>query len=225
MQAVLFGSIGSVVETSELQRTTFNEAFAVFDLDWHWDRDTYREMLTVSGGADRVARYAAERGIEVDAAAIHAKKTEFFQAALWTGVPPLRRGVCDVMRAAKARGQALGFVTTTSPQTVKLIVNSVESETGHCFDLVTSRDPDRADKPDPAVYHHALKELGITSKAVLAIEDNADGVTAACRAGIHVVGFPGRNTRPKDLSEADVLVMNGSLTPFRDVYFANTEAT
>ena len=39
MPAILFGSISTVADTSELQREAFNQAFAEHGLDWRWDRD------------------------------------------------------------------------------------------------------------------------------------------------------------------------------------------
>ncbi|MEC7496587.1 MAG: haloacid dehalogenase, partial [Pseudomonadota bacterium] len=36
MRALIFGSIGVLVETSELQRQAYNAAFAAHRLDWHW---------------------------------------------------------------------------------------------------------------------------------------------------------------------------------------------
>ena len=49
-KAVLFGGIGTLLESSELQREAFNRAFAEADLDWQWQRDDYRAMLTTPGG-------------------------------------------------------------------------------------------------------------------------------------------------------------------------------
>jgi hypothetical protein len=38
-KAIIFGSIGRIVETSEMQRQAFNRAFAEAELDWEWTRD------------------------------------------------------------------------------------------------------------------------------------------------------------------------------------------
>ena len=65
MSVILFGSISSIADTSELQRESFNEAFEKHGLDWRWDRDDYAAMLGKSGGKDRVAEYAASRGEDV----------------------------------------------------------------------------------------------------------------------------------------------------------------
>ena len=82
MSAILFGSISTLADTSELQREAFNRAFAEHGLNWRWDLDDYRTMLEKSGGADRIAAYAEERGDTVDAAAVHATKSKLFQESL-----------------------------------------------------------------------------------------------------------------------------------------------
>ena len=58
MTAVLFGSIGALADTSELQREAFNEAFRAHGLDWNWSQDEYQRLLAESGGEQRIAAYA-----------------------------------------------------------------------------------------------------------------------------------------------------------------------
>jgi phosphoglycolate phosphatase-like HAD superfamily hydrolase len=58
MPAVLFGSIGALADTSELQREAFNDAFRAHGLDWTWSRDEYQQLLAESGGEQRIAAYA-----------------------------------------------------------------------------------------------------------------------------------------------------------------------
>ena len=50
MKAVLFGSIGTLIETSDIQRKSFNLAFKKAGLDWYWGRETYCILLKKSGG-------------------------------------------------------------------------------------------------------------------------------------------------------------------------------
>ena len=45
MKAILFGSIGTLIETSDLQREAFNEAFKEAGLDWYWDHEDYTKLL------------------------------------------------------------------------------------------------------------------------------------------------------------------------------------
>jgi len=41
MAAILFGSLNTVANTSELHRQAFNQTFRRCGIDWHWDRDFY----------------------------------------------------------------------------------------------------------------------------------------------------------------------------------------
>ncbi len=58
MSAILFGSISTLVDSSELQRRAFNEAFEAHGLDWQWSQPDYVAMLESNGGAQRIADYA-----------------------------------------------------------------------------------------------------------------------------------------------------------------------
>ena len=48
VSSLLIGSIGTVVETSQLQLEAFNGAFKEFDLGWHWSREEYEGLLSLS---------------------------------------------------------------------------------------------------------------------------------------------------------------------------------
>src|SRR6202012_5453641 len=85
MPALVVGSISTVADTSELQRQAFNQAFAAHGLDWRWDQDQYRAMLSGNGGQARIAGYAQSRGQTVDAKAIHETKSRIFQEELAKG--------------------------------------------------------------------------------------------------------------------------------------------
>ena len=50
MQAIFFGSIGTIVETSEIQRKAFNTAFEEFGLNWYWNTGNYINMIQKPGG-------------------------------------------------------------------------------------------------------------------------------------------------------------------------------
>ncbi|MEL7165474.1 MAG: HAD-IA family hydrolase [Pseudomonadota bacterium] len=203
MTALFFGSIGTVIETSEHQRDAFNQAFAVHGLEWHWDRDAYRDMLQVAGGANRITRYADARGHTVDADAIHATKTAIFQERLASKDLPLRPGVARALQEAAARGAPLAFVTSTEAETAWAIAKTAAWQSGVAFDHVTHRQDGQKSKPAPDVYRATLKALDLPTHDVIAIEDNPDGVAAAKAAGLVTIGYAGLNTFARDLTVAD----------------------
>ncbi|BBZ29072.1 phosphatase [Mycolicibacterium madagascariense] len=203
MPAVLFGSISSLADTSELQRQAFNDAFSAYGLDWEWSRDDYRSMLGSNGGAQRIADYAAAKGADVDAAAVHAKKSEIFQSLLASSSISPREGVVDVVEEVKRSGQKLGLVTTTSKANVDALLSALEPHLdAGAFDLIVDLDKVSTPKPDPAAYAYALEQLGEDASHAVAIEDNPGGVKAATAAGIDCVAFPNENTAGSDFASA-----------------------
>ena len=205
MSAVLFGSIGSVVETSEVQRAAFNEAFQRHGLEWHWTRDEYQALLVHSGGRHRIDAYAKARSEKVDAAAIHRTKSEIFQQTIREGSLQPRPGVAEVIRDAKDCGLKVGLVTTTSRGNIEALLGSVaRAVDAQHFDLIVDVTQADEPKPSPRCYQFAMRQLGETAETCIAIEDNVDGVASAKAAGLTCVAFPGNNTAAHDYSDSDV---------------------
>jgi HAD superfamily hydrolase (TIGR01509 family) len=203
MPTILFGSISTLVDTSELQREAFNDAFAAHELDWTWDQATYRGLLDRNGGARRIADHAAANGQDVDAEAVHATKSARFQELLAErGVAP-REGVAETIRAAWQRGIDVGVVTTTSSANVAAILGALGPDLD-TDDLAIVLDAEQVErpKPDPEVYTLASQRLGVGPPGCVAIEDNPGGVAAAVAAGITCIAFPNENTRGLDFDGA-----------------------
>jgi beta-phosphoglucomutase-like phosphatase (HAD superfamily) len=182
MPAILFGSIGAIADTSELQRESFNAAFTQHGLDWNWSRDEYRTLLSQSGGAQRIADYAEAHGDSVDAVAVHATKSEIFQQRLRTDGAEPRAGVTTTIAEALHDGVQVALVTTTSPDNVKALGEALRPAVDlEQFTLVVDTTSVERAKPAPDAY------------ACVAVEDNVGGVAAAHAAGVTVVAFPGEN--------------------------------
>lgn len=207
MSAILFGSISTVADTSELQRQAFNQAFALHQLSWQWSRAEYVNLLESSGGCQRISDYAKSVGQLVDAEAIHRSKSELFQQSLHKGSLTARPGVVEVIKQAKQQGVKLAFVTTTSAQNVASILEALRSEIGvGDFDLVVSASDVAHSKPAKDAYDFALKALDQTPDAAVAIEDNLDGLAAAKSAQLACVAFPNQNTAQHQFETADLQV-------------------
>jgi HAD superfamily hydrolase (TIGR01509 family) len=216
MSALLFGSISTVADTSELQRRAFNEAFAEHGLDWSWDQDDYSAMLGTSGGSDRVQAYAEARGEDVDAAAVHATKSEIFQTLLTTEQVSARPGVVETIEAAHRDGMKVGLVTTTSPGNVAALSAALSGSVDISgFDVVVDSTTVEQPKPDAAAYAYALRSLGESAADCVAVEDNVGGVISASSAGVAVVAFPNENTAGHAFEQAAGRVERLDLTELR----------
>ena len=206
--ALIFGSIGAVVETSEIQRQAFNAAFAEHDLDWTWEKDAYREMLKKPGGRARIERYAEERGETVDASAIHDAKVRHFAQMMDDGTAEPRPGVLKLICAARDAGMAIGWATATTPKTVDLILGGLfPTLPRSTFDFIGDATKVENGKPAPDIYLLALDELGVAADAALAVEDTPEAAEAALAASIETIGFPNDMARGRDFPDGVKVVL------------------
>lgn len=198
IKALIFGSIGTVTETSERQRLAFNAAFAEHGIDWTWDAATYRAMVSgdrmTVGGAARIADFAEAEGVPIEsdrAAAIHATKTRLFQDGMTREKLPLNAGVDALLSDAKARGLSTVFASSTARASIDAMLLSTEPSLAGRFDLVMSGDDVPRAKPAPDIYLAALARLGLDAGEVIAIEDSEPSLAAALAAGIVTYAVPG----------------------------------
>lgn len=223
MAAILFGSISTIADTSELQRHAFNDAFDAHGLGWHWDREDYVAMLAESGGQNRVAAYAASQGQEVDATAVHQTKSTMFQKKLAEARVPARPGVLDTLRSAKSDGVKVALVTTTSAENIAALIGAMGADLAPAdFDLIVDASDVAQPKPAAAAYAFALDHLDEEVDDCVAIEDNVDGVTAAVAAGLTCLAFPNENTTGQDFTAARRVV---NLLDFAELRMSETPAT
>jgi HAD superfamily hydrolase (TIGR01509 family) len=221
MPAILFGSIGALADTSEIQRESYNQAFRDHGLDWNWSRAEYRDLLAQSGGAQRIAEYAHSKGETVDAAAVHRTKSEIFQKRLRSDGATARPGVSDTIAEALQDGRQVALVTTTSPDNVAALGEALRGSVDMTrFALVVDATAVENPKPASDAYRFALERLGEQAGDCVAIEDNAGGVVAAHAAGIPVVAFPGENNAGHDFHDAAQQVGELSFSELQSVAHA-----
>ena len=208
--AIMFGSIGALAETSDIQRQSYNQALKEAGLNWQWDRDTYAQLLEQAGGKERLAMLAAATGTDLSDEKIdeiHARKTELACAAMKDQGVGLRPGVAELVARAKERGMKLALVTTTyQPNIDAVFAAAGDAFSADDFNYIVDRDKVTEGKPSPEPYELALKELGIAAADALAIEDTATSVMSAKRAGIDTVATPGALTKDQDFWQADLVL-------------------
>ncbi|RQH06894.1 HAD family hydrolase [Bradyrhizobium sp. RP6] len=191
--ALVFDVDGTLAETEELHRQAFNHAFVRHGLDWRWDRAVYKDLLRVTGGKERMRAYHTRLGAapplsDMEIAELHRIKTVHYAELIETGCCPLRPGVVDLLNAARARGQRLAIATTTSHGNIDaLLSQALGTRWAGDFEAIVAGDDVRRKKPAPDVYIETLARLKLGASDCVAIEDSANGLVAASRAGIPVL--------------------------------------
>ncbi len=212
LKAVIFGAIGVIAETSDLQRQSFNAAFAEAGLDWHWDTETYKRLLSINGGQARLRAWRDEnpqRSNVSDAviAALHERKTHHYAKLASVGSLQPRKGVTELIAACQNAGLRVAFCTSTSTDNVDAIRNALGDNLDfNAFASITTIDKIAAVKPAPDAYLYCLSQLNLRAHEVVAIEDTPVSMTSAIAAGIAVIATPGAMTSDQDFSGASLVV-------------------
>lgn len=208
LSALIFDVDGTLAETEEVHRQAFNAAFAEAGMDWNWDQALYGELLKVTGGKERILHHAARIGVSrIDAPALHARKTVFYNQQVRDRVIALRPGVEALIRGARTAGLRLAIATTTSRANIEsLLAATLGEESLGWFDALCCGEDVARKKPDPEVYVLALKILGLPADACLAFEDTANGLKAATGAGLRTLITPSLYSAGENFGGAEIII-------------------
>ena len=221
LRAVVFDVDGTLADTERHgHRVAFNRAFEELDLPYRWDEDTYGELLHVTGGKRRLARYLADQGVEEPeldrlAGELHRHKTAIMKTRVDDGVVEARPGVSRLLAELGDAGCTLAVATTGSRDWVERLLTTLLP--GVAFDVIVTGDEVEDRKPDPEAYRLALERLGIDpgdGGGVVAVEDSGEGLTAAVGAGLPCVVVVNGYTTGHDVGDA-ALVLDGFGEPDR----------
>jgi len=198
IRALIFDFDGLILETEEPIYRSWKEVYEARGVALPFD--LWVRTVGSSNQAFHPQRYLEERlGVPLSQDVLDRRVARRAEMVL---AEPLRPGVVDMAKAARARGMKVGVASSSSRDWVK----------GHLgrlgildrFDCVVCRDDVEHVKPEPDLYLASLACLGVAAAEAVAIEDSPNGVTAAKRAGLGCVAVPNRITSSLDLSQADL---------------------
>ena len=202
-KALLFGSIGTIVETSEIQRKSFNSAFKIAGLKWNWTKEIYKNLLNKSGGEERILRYAKQTKKNVNSKNIIKLKTKIFNSYLKKNKLKLRTGVKEIIKYCKQQEIKLALVSSTSKNNINSIFFCLrDSLNKKDFDFIGNSKLVKKLKPSAEIYKLALKKLKLKPKECIAIEDTQVSLNSAVKAKLKCFIFPGNFHRSKKFNGA-----------------------
>ena len=191
MKSIFLGSIGVLVETSQLQLNAYNKALAANNVDFRWNVGNYITALNYPGGYRRLESILGTQYSAEVLKKVHEDKQLIFSGYMDTKIEA-RAGIIDLINFVKKNGMSCSFVSTATRFTVEIVKNCLESQIDfEFFSLVTNKEDVVSEKPDPEIYHFACNALGIDPSDVLVIEDTLANYRAAAEAGLKCVLFPG----------------------------------
>lgn len=188
LRALLWDVDGTLAETElDGHRRAFNRAFADEKLGWHWDIETYLQMLRISGGRERMRCHGRDRGDAVSEAQIERlqhRKQQHYEQLVRSGGIALRPGVRRLIGEAAAAGLQQVIVTTSGRASVQALLETTGADLASCFDFWVCGEDVEYKKPAPEGYQQAIAQLGLEPAEAVAIEDSRNGLEAATGAGL-----------------------------------------
>lgn len=216
-QTLVFDCDGVLADTERFGHLpAFNRAFGEFGLPLAWSDDEYAGLLRIGGGKERIAAAladprhrsllsAGEQATDL-VARIHRGKTEIYRTMVAAGVMPPRPGVARLIRAALADGWRVAVASTSAPESVRSVLDSVVGpETAGSIPIFAG-DAVPAKKPAPDIYLLALDRMGATCADTIVVEDSTVGLQAAVSAGLTCIVTPSTYTLDEDFTAAAAVV-------------------
>ena len=211
IKAIIFDVDGTLADTEDGHRQSFNKAFAECGLDWNWDVSLYDKLLRVTGGKERIKYFVESfltgftRPEDFDEFVkhLHKVKTAHYTAMLREGHIPLRPGIRQLLADARNGGIRLAIATTTSPENVATLLQQGLGANGErWFEVIGCGDIVPHKKPAPDIYFWVLDKLGLPAADCIALEDSENGLRSSLAAGIKTFITTNHYTRRQNFDGA-----------------------
>lgn len=199
IDALVFDFDGVIIDTETPDYESWSEEFRAHGVEL--DRAMWSQII---GGAPDVfdvhGHLDTLTGGGLDVAAIGRRRRQRYLKMV--DANPLLPGVLDYLTQAKEVGLKVGVASSSSSEWVNGHLE--RRDLLQYVDTVTTRDDVTQVKPDPELFLTTVSRLSSVPQRAVAIEDSANGVTAAKRAGMYCAVVPNPMTRDLPIDHADL---------------------
>ena len=204
VKAVIFDMDGVIIDSEPIHSRVKMDTFAHFGLDFaEQDLVHYMGRTSLAIFGETLARAGRT---DVTAEDMAAYKHAHYLEVLESGEIEPVKGSVDLIRKLHAAGFPLALATSSNVRVMNTVLDSFHIR--QYFSSVLSGGELPESKPHPAIYLISARRLGVKPAECLVIEDTANGILAAKRAGMYCAAFRNPHSGRQDLSQADTIVDN-----------------
>ncbi len=206
--AVVFDLDGVIVDTERVIHDVWKETFARYGCSF-----TSEEWATNVGtnyGFDLFGALLDRSAVALPPLADLRQGVLARELELLKGISPLP-GVLEWIEGAKRLGMSVAVASSSPAAWVRSRLEDVGLDS-HFVVISTSTETLTA-KPAPDLYLDACRRLGVKPARAIAVEDSANGLTAARTAGLVCLAVPNTITAGHDFGKADLIVESLAAVP------------
>lgn len=183
IKAVIFDMDGVLIDAKEWHFEALNQALAVFGMEI----SRYDHLVTFDGLPTRkkLQMLTLERGLPPGLhGLINDMKQQYTMKMVHAQCAP--RFVHQfALSRLRRRGLKIAVCSNSVRDTVGAMMQ--KADLLRYLDFYLSNQDVKHGKPDPEIYTTAIQRMGLRPDECLVVEDNANGILAAQRAGAHVM--------------------------------------
>lgn len=199
-QAVIFDMDGVLVDSEPLHIQTEKRMFRKMNLDI-----SDEEHAGYMGTATDVMwkQIISKRNLPLDIA-------EMTELTIQEGLPffyslekidPMP-GLIDLLEKLNVKKIPMAVASSSDTETIRVILE--KSGLRKYFQHAVSSSEVGKSKPEPDVFLHAAKLLGVAPENCVVFEDSKNGIKAAKAAGMFCFAYSGANSGEQDRNHADI---------------------
>lgn len=202
VKAVIFDMDGVLVDSEPFHVQTEKRMFRKIGIDI-----SDEEHAGYMGTATDVMwkQITAKRNLSLDIAEITALTIQeglpYFNSLEKINPMP---GLVDLLEKLKVKKIPLAVASSSDTETMRVILE--KSGLRKYFHHTVSSSEVGKSKPEPDVFLHAAKLLGVAPVNCVVFEDSKNGIKAAKAAGMFCIAYSGANSGEQDSSLADMQI-------------------
>jgi len=213
IRGLLFDFDGLLVDTESPSRLAYEELYR--EHGYELPHDQWATLVgTIGAPFDPLAHLEELVGKELDREVLTKRRREREHGL--ADLEELRPGVEGYFVEAERRGLKTAVVSSSDDWWIERHLGRLGRLEG--LDAIAAANGDTARaKPQPDLYLHALRLLGLEVHEAIAFEDSPNGIRAAKGAGLYCVAVPNPITATLSFDDADLVLESLEDLPLPDL--------
>jgi len=201
-EAVIFDMDGVLVNSEpfyvEMEKKNFNMLGLDISDEEH---QTYQGTASDYMWKTIIQKHHLDKPLEELVKMTNSLVTPFFQSLPYIDPMP---GVKELIEFLHTRGVPFALASSSYPDVIQIILEKTGLKP--FFNVIVDSLMAGKSKPEPDIFLLAAIQLGVNPENCLVIEDSANGIEAARRAGMFCVAFNGPGAEFQDQSKAGRII-------------------